>query len=92
MERKNYREARLQWVTGPEHRGLHYPGHPRDQNYQTPPDPARFPDRLLDISGRKVLDLHAGANDVSRLAPGVYLVRSATGDERSVVSKVVIMR
>jgi len=30
---------------------------------------------LLDISGRKVLALHAGANDVSRLAPGVYFVR-----------------
>jgi hypothetical protein len=31
---------------------------------------------LLDISGRKVLDLHAGANDVSRLSPGVYFVRA----------------
>jgi YVTN family beta-propeller protein len=30
---------------------------------------------LLDISGRKVLDLHAGANNVSRPAPGVYFVR-----------------
>lgn len=27
---------------------------------------------LLGINGRKVLDLHAGPNDVSRLAPGVY--------------------
>ena len=27
---------------------------------------------LLDISGRKVLALHPGPNDVSRLAPGVY--------------------
>ncbi|MBM3332323.1 T9SS type A sorting domain-containing protein [candidate division WOR-3 bacterium] len=36
---------------------------------------------LLDASGRKVLDLHLGANDVSRLAPGVYFVRveSSTG-------------
>jgi hypothetical protein len=33
---------------------------------------------LLDISGRKVLDLHAGANDVSRLAPGVYLVSASS--------------
>jgi hypothetical protein len=32
---------------------------------------------LLDIAGRKVLDLHAGANDVSNLAPGVYFVREA---------------
>jgi len=31
--------------------------------------------RLLDISGRKVLDLAPGPNDVSRLAPGVYFVR-----------------
>jgi YVTN family beta-propeller protein len=30
---------------------------------------------LLDISGRKVLDLNPGANDVRRLAPGVYFVR-----------------
>jgi hypothetical protein len=29
---------------------------------------------LLDISGRRVLDLKAGPNDVSRLAPGVYFV------------------
>jgi len=29
---------------------------------------------LLDISGRKVLDLHPGANDVRALAPGVYFV------------------
>jgi len=27
---------------------------------------------LLDASGRKVMDLYPGANDVSRLAPGVY--------------------
>jgi hypothetical protein len=29
---------------------------------------------LLDISGRKVLNLHPGANDVSRFSPGVYFV------------------
>ncbi len=34
--------------------------------------------RLLDITGRKVLDLHPGANDVRRLAPGVYFVSSPT--------------
>jgi hypothetical protein len=32
---------------------------------------------LLDAAGRKVMGLHAGANDVSRLAPGVYFVREA---------------
>jgi hypothetical protein len=43
---------------------------------------------LLDISGRKVLDLHPGMNDVSRLSPGVYFVRerSAVGGERAAVS------
>jgi YVTN family beta-propeller protein len=30
---------------------------------------------LLDASGRRVLSLKPGANDVSRLAPGVYFVR-----------------
>jgi len=29
---------------------------------------------LLDINGRKVLDLRPGANDVRSLAPGVYFV------------------
>jgi hypothetical protein len=33
---------------------------------------------LLDISGRTVMTLHPGENDVSRLAPGVYFVCSAT--------------
>jgi hypothetical protein len=50
---------------------------------------------LLDISGRKVLDLHLGANDVSRLAPGVYFVRaepSAASRQPSAVTKVVIQR
>jgi len=30
---------------------------------------------LLDISGRQVMALRPGANDVSRLSPGVYFVR-----------------
>jgi len=30
---------------------------------------------LLDISGRRVVDLEPGDNDVSRIAPGVYFVR-----------------
>ncbi|HTW92617.1 MAG TPA: hypothetical protein VMH22_13050 [bacterium] len=32
---------------------------------------------LLDISGRRVLDLHPGANDVGRLSPGIYFLRGA---------------
>jgi hypothetical protein len=37
---------------------------------------------LLEASGRKVLTLHAGANDVSALAPGVYFVRERGGASR----------
>ncbi|MCX6841014.1 MAG: hypothetical protein NTX53_01840 [candidate division WOR-3 bacterium] len=33
---------------------------------------------LLDISGRKVLSLEPGPNDVSHLAPGVYFVRAVS--------------
>ena len=40
---------------------------------------------LLDVSGRKVMDLRPGANDVGRLAPGVYFVRQASS-----VAKVII--
>jgi hypothetical protein len=49
---------------------------------------------LLDISGRKVMNLRPGANDVSSIAPGVYCVRDvargARGDGQ--VRKVVIQR
>jgi hypothetical protein len=37
-------------------------------------DPS-LPSCLLDITGRKVLDLKPGANNTGRLAPGVYFVR-----------------
>ncbi len=54
---------------------------------------------LLDISGRKVLDLRPGANDVSRLAPGVYFVREAraqaqaqAGSRPQVVRKIVLTK
>jgi len=52
---------------------------------------------LLDISGRAVLVLHPGPNDISRLAPGVYFVRSeppAVSREPSAVTarKVIIQR
>jgi hypothetical protein len=47
---------------------------------------------LLDIAGRMVLELKSGANDVSRLSPGIYFVRepSTIGVERSAIHKVVI--
>ena len=50
---------------------------------------------LMDIAGRKVLDLLPGANDVRALAPGVYFVRSAPsaiGRKPSAVTKVVLTR
>jgi hypothetical protein len=52
------------------------------------------PTFLLDISGRKVMELHPGQNDVSRFGAGVYFVRglgSGTGG-RGEVRKVVITR
>jgi hypothetical protein len=53
------------------------------------------PSSLLSIDGRKVLDLRPGANDVSKLAPGVYFVRSgpsAASRQPSAVTKVVVTR
>jgi hypothetical protein len=50
---------------------------------------------LLDISGREVLNLHPGANDVRALAPGVYFVRGPkTEDGRPAltVRKIVVTR
>jgi hypothetical protein len=47
---------------------------------------------LLDISGRKVLDLRPGANSVRGLAPGVYFVREQTQAQTPSVRKVVVTR
>jgi len=49
---------------------------------------------LHDASGRRVLDLKAGPNDVRHVAPGVYFVRrgSGVGREASNVARVVITR
>jgi hypothetical protein len=49
---------------------------------------------LLDVSGRKVLDLHPGPNDVSRLSPGVYFVRATSGlaGGASNVTKAIVTR
>jgi DNA-binding beta-propeller fold protein YncE len=56
-----------------------------------------FRAELLDISGRKVMVLAPGVNDVRRLAPGVYFIRefSAFSEQRSElpgVRKVVVAR
>jgi len=50
---------------------------------------------LLDVSGRKVMDLKPGANDVRALAPGVYFVREelqASSPKPQAVRKVVVAR
>jgi len=46
---------------------------------------------LLDISGRKLLNLKVGANDVRALAPGVYFVREAQAQAQA-VQKIVLTR
>ena len=43
---------------------------------------------LVDAAGRRLLDLRPGPNDVSRLAPGIYFVRSGS----PVVRKVVVAK
>jgi uncharacterized delta-60 repeat protein len=45
---------------------------------------------LLDATGRRVLSLKPGANDVSKLAPGVYFVRAETPAGR-VTAKTLIL-
>jgi len=45
---------------------------------------------LFDISRRRVMALHPGPNDVSRLVPGLYFVRQAAGGESSMARKVVL--
>jgi len=40
---------------------------------------------LLDISGRTVMDLSPGPNDVARLAPGVYFVRERSETVRRLI-------
>jgi hypothetical protein len=50
---------------------------------------------LLDINGRKVMNVKPGANDVSRLAPGVYFAHSgpsAVSRQPSANIKVVVTR
>jgi hypothetical protein len=47
---------------------------------------------LLDITGRKVLALHPGANDVTRLSPGVYFVTEHGVRNTVHARKVVIQR
>jgi hypothetical protein len=74
---------------------------PRSENGDSPTERSArgtvpiFRAALLDISGRKVLDLHPGANDVRALAPGVYFVREelqASSHKPQAIRKVVLTR
>jgi len=49
---------------------------------------------LLDVSGRRVMKLKPGPNDVSWLSPGVYFVRgpSAASRQPLAVRKVVLTK
>jgi len=51
---------------------------------------------LLDISGRRVMELQSGENDIRHLAPGVYFVREEgsgiQGSQGPSVRKVVIQK
>jgi hypothetical protein len=42
---------------------------------------------LLDAAGRKAIDLQPGANDVSRLAPGVYFLRREASIDKVVITR-----
>ncbi len=56
-----------------------------------PPSLLSPPSSLLSIDGRKVMDLKPGANDVSRLSPGVYFVRQ-TQAQAQAMRKLIIAR
>jgi len=47
---------------------------------------------LLNASGRCVLDLHPGENNVSGLSPGVYFLHSTIDNRHASMTKVIITR
>ena len=51
--------------------------------------PSSFNSSLLDITGRKMLDLHPGANDIRHIAPGVYFIRF---DTETITKKLIITK
>jgi hypothetical protein len=52
------------------------------------------PSSLYALDGRRALELHAGANDVSALSPGVYFLRRTSGVMHGAprVSKVIVTK
>jgi hypothetical protein len=47
---------------------------------------------LLDATGRRVMQLRTGPNDLSALAPGVYFVRANGPDGSVAAGKVTVVR
>jgi hypothetical protein len=47
---------------------------------------------LFDVSGRVVMGLRPGPNDIRHLAPGIYFVRSTENDGHHVIRKIIIQR
>ena len=74
-------------------RGVLYLQAPRDMT-EMPGISDRVPrPALLDATGRRLLDLAPGPNDLSRLAPGVYFVcPSAVGTQPAAASRIVLVR
>jgi len=56
-----------------------------------PVSPFTIHTSLFDMTGRQVMALKPGANDVSRLSPGVYFVREAQAQAQA-VRKVILTR
>jgi hypothetical protein len=53
------------------------------------------PGLLVDVTGRRVMELQPGVNDIRHVAPGVYFIREGSevrGSEGSSVQKIVIQR
>jgi hypothetical protein len=64
---------------------------PRDmtgQNGDCPSGGGPVPALLLDVAGRKVMDLKPGLNDIRHLAPGIHYLRLVVGD--SVTSRKLV--
>jgi DNA-binding beta-propeller fold protein YncE len=68
-------------------------GSRQNAEYRAAPSDGGRCGQLLDAAGRKVLELHSGANDVRALAPGVYFVRETQAPAQAqAVRRVVITK
>jgi hypothetical protein len=48
--------------------------------------------QLLDVTGRKVMELAPGENDIRHLSPGIYFVYSTIDKRQSKMTKVIVTR